>query len=122
MGQPAGPGRCCGDKATIKSTETGPDWSALLAAAQQGDGDAYRAFLKAILPFARAIARRRLRSEEQVEDAVQDALLTLQDSPHLSAGTAGRAVARRDRDPPRHRRRAARRPHRRARGLRRSGA
>ena len=77
MGQPAGPGRCFGDKATIKSTVTGPDWSALLAAAQRGDGDAYRAFLKAILPFARAIARRYLRSEEQVEDAVQDALLTL---------------------------------------------
>lgn len=77
MGQPAGTGRCFGDKAKIKSTETGPDWSALLAAAQRGDADAYRAFLKAILPFARAIARRRLRSEEQVEDAVQDALLTL---------------------------------------------
>ena len=49
----------------------------MLAAAQRGDADAYRAFLQAILPFARAIARRRLRSEEEVEDAVQDALLTL---------------------------------------------
>ncbi|MGQ0560099.1 MAG: sigma-70 family RNA polymerase sigma factor [Sphingosinicella sp.] len=37
---------------------------------------AYRAFLQAVLPFARAIARRHVRDEE-VEDAVQDALLTL---------------------------------------------
>jgi RNA polymerase sigma-70 factor (ECF subfamily) len=49
----------------------------LLAAAQRGDGRAYRAFLEAILPFARAIARRHLRSDEQIEDAVQDSLLTL---------------------------------------------
>lgn len=70
-------GRRFGGKATNKSTETGPDWSALLAAAQRGDAQAYRAFLEAILPFARAIARRHLRSADQVEDAVQDALLTL---------------------------------------------
>src|SRR5688500_15494465 len=77
MGQPAGTGRCFGGKATIRSTETGLDWSALLAAAQRGDAAAYRAFLEAILPFARVIARRHLRAAEQVEDAVQDALLTL---------------------------------------------
>src|SRR5688500_17339629 len=82
MGQPAGPGRGCGDKATIKSTATGPDWSALLAAAPRGDGDAYRAFLRAILPCARASARRRLRSAERVEDAVQDALLPLHKNRH----------------------------------------
>jgi len=49
----------------------------LLAAAQRGDADAYRIFLRAVLPFARAIARRHLRGEEQIEDAVQDSLLTL---------------------------------------------
>ena len=68
---------CCGDRATNRNSQSGPEWSALLAAAQRGDARAYRAFLEAILPFARAIARRRLRSDEQVEDAVQDALLTL---------------------------------------------
>lgn len=52
-------------------------WEKLLAAAQRGDGEAYRRFLKAVLPFARAVARSRLRSEELVEDAVQDSLLTL---------------------------------------------
>jgi len=34
------------------------DWEALLAAAQGGDGEAYRAFLQAILPYARSVARR----------------------------------------------------------------
>ena len=66
----------CGGRATNRS-EPSDDWGKLLAAAQRGDGEAYRRFLQAILPFARSIARRRLRSEEQAEDAVQDALLTL---------------------------------------------
>lgn len=66
-----------GPATTSNASQKPPDWGALLAAAQRGDADAYRAFLQAILPFARAIARRHLRSEEQVEDAVQDALLTL---------------------------------------------
>jgi len=49
----------------------------MLAAAQRGDADAYRAFLKAVLPFARAIARRRARTADAAEDIVQDALLTI---------------------------------------------
>lgn len=49
----------------------------LLAAAQGGDARAYRTFLQAILPFARAIARRHGRSDDAVEEIVQDALLTL---------------------------------------------
>ena len=52
-------------------------WGGLLAAAQLGDADAYRAFLNAILPFARAIARRRCWSDDMAEDVVQDALLTV---------------------------------------------
>ena len=64
-------GRTTNERASDKG------WSDLLAAAQRGDAAAYRAFLQAVLPFARAIARRHLRSEEAVEDAVQDALLTL---------------------------------------------
>ena len=59
------------------SSQEQPDWGTLLAAAQRGDSSAYRAFLEAILPFARSIARRHLRSEDQVEDAVQEALLTI---------------------------------------------
>ena len=56
---------------------SGASWEELLAAAQQGDGDAYRRFLRAILPFARNIARRHLGAEDEIEDAVQDSLLTL---------------------------------------------
>ena len=51
--------------------------SELLAAAQRGDAEAYRSFLKAILPFIRAIARRRCWSQDMAEDVVQDALLTI---------------------------------------------
>ena len=66
------------------------DWGDLLAAAQRGDAAAYRAFLKAILPFARAVARRRCTSEDQVDEVVQDALLTLHRVRHTY--TPGRPV------------------------------
>ena len=49
----------------------------LLAAAQRGDGAAYAAFLRAILPFVRAVARRRCWSEDMAEDAAGGALLTI---------------------------------------------
>lgn len=52
-------------------------WGDFLAAAQQGNADAYRAFLSAIIPFVRAIARRRCWSEDMAEDVVQDVLLTV---------------------------------------------
>ncbi len=55
----------------------GEQWSALLAAAQRGDAEAYRGFLSAIIPFVRSIARRRCWSEEMAEDVVQDVLLTV---------------------------------------------
>jgi RNA polymerase sigma-70 factor (ECF subfamily) len=48
-----------------------------MAAAQAGDQAAYRALLLAITPFARAMARRALRDAAEVEDAVQDILLTV---------------------------------------------
>lgn len=55
----------------------GDDWAALLTAAQGGDADAYRRFLTAILPFVRAIARRRSWSPDMADDVVQDVLLTV---------------------------------------------
>lgn len=52
-------------------------WGELLALAQRGDADAYRIFLSEIVPFARALARRRSGSEDIAEDVVQEVLLTV---------------------------------------------
>lgn len=52
-------------------------WSALMARAQDGDGRAYDTLLRECLPLLRAICRQRLREPAEVEDAVQDTLLTL---------------------------------------------
>jgi RNA polymerase sigma-70 factor (ECF subfamily) len=52
-------------------------WSALMAAAQEGDGAAYATLLRECLPLLRAICRARLHNPADMEDAVQDALLTL---------------------------------------------
>lgn len=57
--------------------KAGQEWGRLLAAAQAGDKDAYRTFLSEIMPFARTLARRRIWSEDMVEDVVQDVLLTV---------------------------------------------
>jgi RNA polymerase sigma-70 factor (ECF subfamily) len=52
-------------------------WSALMAAAQQGDSRSYDRLLHEILPHIRSIARARLRGSAEVEDAVQETLLSL---------------------------------------------
>ncbi|WP_240046643.1 sigma-70 family RNA polymerase sigma factor [Paracraurococcus ruber] len=48
-----------------------------MVAAQAGDQRAYDRLLRAILPFLRAVVRRRIAHAAEAEDAVQDALLTL---------------------------------------------
>lgn len=53
------------------------EWSALMAAAQAGDAAAYRRLLHGITPYLRAIAGRAHRGAGDVEDSVQDILLTL---------------------------------------------
>lgn len=53
------------------------DWSILMARAQDGDGEAYRRLLEQIAPYLRALAARRHRDPRDVEDAIQDVLLTL---------------------------------------------
>lgn len=68
------------EEARLATSEEAADadgWGHLLAAAQRGDAAAYRAFLHAALPFIRAVVRRRCRSDELAEDAVQEALLTV---------------------------------------------
>ncbi|MDG4885422.1 sigma-70 family RNA polymerase sigma factor [Mesorhizobium sp. WSM4884] len=53
------------------------DWSILMARAQDGDANAYRRLLESIAPYLRAHAARCHRNPSDVEDAVQDILLTL---------------------------------------------
>ena len=52
-------------------------WGELLAAAQTGDPAAYRLFLTSVTPFIRAVVRNSGRWADDVDDVVQDALLTV---------------------------------------------
>jgi RNA polymerase sigma factor (sigma-70 family) len=53
------------------------DWSILMARAQAGEGVAYRRLLDEVTPYLRSLAARRHRNPSDVEDAVQDILLTV---------------------------------------------
>ena len=53
------------------------DWSKLMARAQEGDREAYRTLLQEIEPYIRSISTRCFRQAIDVEDAVQDVLLTV---------------------------------------------
>lgn len=52
-------------------------WSRLMARAQDGDGAAYLCLLEELVPYLRSLAARWHRDHRDVEDTVQDALLTL---------------------------------------------
>ncbi|TYO67506.1 sigma-70 family RNA polymerase sigma factor [Bradyrhizobium hipponense] len=53
------------------------DWSILMARAQEGDRAAYHRLLQEITPYLRSLAARRHRDRGDVEDSVQDVLLTV---------------------------------------------
>lgn len=53
------------------------DWSRLMANAQDGNHQAYGQLLEQVVPYLRSLAWHRLRNVEDVEDAVQDILLTI---------------------------------------------
>lgn len=53
------------------------EWAALMARAQSGDAAAYRRLLTALAPYLRSLASRHHRERSDVEDSVQDILLTL---------------------------------------------
>jgi len=53
------------------------DWSILMARAQEGDRTAYLRLLQEITPYLRSLAARRHRDPNDIEDAVQDVLLTI---------------------------------------------
>ena len=53
------------------------DWSILMARAQDGDVVAYRRLLEEIAPYLRSLTAKWFRSADEIEDAMQDALLTI---------------------------------------------
>lgn len=62
---------------TIEGRTGDEGWGELLAAAQSGDAAAYRRFLISATPFVRAVVRNSGRWTDDVDDIVQDALLTV---------------------------------------------
>jgi RNA polymerase sigma-70 factor (ECF subfamily) len=59
------------------------DWSILMARAQGGDRAAYHRLLNEITPYLESLAARRHRDLDDVEDAVQDILLTVHALRHI---------------------------------------
>lgn len=53
------------------------DWSILMAHAQAGEQDAYRRLLEEITPYVRSLAAKCHRDTRDIEDSVQDVLLTV---------------------------------------------
>ena len=58
------------------------DWSIYMARAQGGDREAYRRLLEQIAPYLRALAARRMQNRSDLEDAVQDTLVTVHAARH----------------------------------------
>jgi RNA polymerase sigma-70 factor (ECF subfamily) len=52
-------------------------WRQLMAAAQAGEAAAYEQLLREVLPFVRSVARRYCRISHDLEDALQETLLTV---------------------------------------------
>jgi hypothetical protein len=62
------------------------EWAGLMARAQEGDAAAYRHLLAAIAPYLRALAARYHRVPQDMEDSVQDILLTVHAIRHTGCG------------------------------------
>jgi len=53
------------------------DWARLMVRAQDGDRQAYRLLLEDVTPYLRSLAARCFKDPSDIEDAVQDTLLTI---------------------------------------------
>jgi RNA polymerase sigma factor (sigma-70 family) len=73
-----------GGSATNEMREVGDglDWSKLMAQAQDGDKQAYRRLLEGMTPYLRSLAGRCFKEPADIEDAVQDVLLTIHSVRH----------------------------------------
>ena len=65
-----------------KAPARGLDWSILMAHAQKGEPDDYRRLLEVISPYVRSLAAKRHRDSSDIEDSVQDVLLTVHSIRH----------------------------------------
>ncbi|MEO6031505.1 MAG: sigma-70 family RNA polymerase sigma factor [Burkholderiaceae bacterium] len=65
------------DADPAKSAVPDADWTILMARAQQGEGAAYLRLLQEVTPYLRVLAMRRHRDPRDIEDALQDVLLTV---------------------------------------------
>ena len=61
----------------LTALEQDQGWVRLMVAAQAGDRAAYEQLLRSVTPFIRALARRHCRNPADLEELVQDSLLTL---------------------------------------------
>ncbi len=66
-----------GDSGSVSADRDPATWPALMGRAQDGDRDSYRRLLLAITPYIRAMASRAMQDRAEIEDTVQDILLTL---------------------------------------------
>ncbi len=64
-------------EAEARRAERDLEWSQLMRAAQAGDRQAYERLLREVTPIVRALARRRCVIREDVEEIVQETLLTV---------------------------------------------
>jgi|GEM_PF-4410764 len=60
-----------------RNPDAHPDWSLLMAAAQDGDREAYAAFLHAVIPVLREQAQRNSCDPENAERVVQATLVSI---------------------------------------------
>ena len=65
-----------------EKTEQDRQWSAWMAAAQDGDGAAYQNLLQAVLPLIRAIVSKKIQDPDKTEDIVQDVLMSVHKNRH----------------------------------------
>lgn len=71
------------DASRARSALRDVDWSVLMARAQDGDAASYRRLLVEIAPYVRSLVARRMRDPRDVEDTVQDVLLTVHSIRHV---------------------------------------
>jgi RNA polymerase sigma-70 factor (ECF subfamily) len=67
---------------TKKREERSERWRTWMAAAQQGDADAYQRLLTELLPFVSGIVRGRIGNDPAAEDIVQEVLLSIHAARH----------------------------------------